>query len=86
MTKLVVFTGTVPAGIFLVGVEGSEPYAGEVSAGRLINRLLKEGCGTDGACTAVNCTVYAPDGTHTDFAVTSPVTTDYLYLPHVSRK
>ena len=84
VTKLVVFTGTVPAGIFLLGVEGSAPYAGEVSAGRLINRLLAEGCG-GGACSAVNCTVYAPDGTHTDFVVTSPVMTDHLYLPQVSR-
>jgi hypothetical protein len=86
VTKLVVFTGTVPAGIFLVGVEGSEPYASEISAGRLVNRLLKEGCGTGSACTAVNVSVYAPDGTHSDFVVTSAVMTDHLYLPHVSRK
>jgi hypothetical protein len=85
VTKLVVFTGTVPAGIFLVGVEGSEPYASEIAAGRLINRLLAEGCGTHGECAAVNVAVYAPDGTHTDFVVTSPVSTEYLYLPHVRR-
>jgi hypothetical protein len=85
VTKLVVFTATAPAGVFLLGVEGSEPYAGEVSAARLINRLLAEGCGGS-ACSAVNVAVYAPAGTHTDFAVTNPVVTENLYLPLVKQQ
>ena len=84
-TSLVVFTGPVPAGLFLVGVEGSEPYIDPISAYRLINRLLDTGC-SGGACSAVNCTYYAADGTHRDVVITSFVMTDHVYLPQVSRE
>ena len=80
-----VFAGAAPPGLFLVGVEGSEPYVDQIVAFRLINRLLRSGCG-GGACTAVECSYYAADGTHRDVVVTSFVMTDHLYLPQVSRR
>ena len=84
-TKLVVFTGAAPPGFFLVGVEGSEPYVDQITAFRLVNRLLRSGC-SGGACTSVECSYYAADGTHRDVVVTSFVMTDHLYLPQVSRR
>ena len=84
-TKLVVFAGALPPGLFLVGVAGSEPYVDEVATFRLINRLLRSGCGGS-ACSAVDCSYYAADGTHRDVVVTSFVMTDHLYLPEVSRR
>jgi hypothetical protein len=84
-TRLVVFAGAVPPGVFLVGVEGSEPYVDQIAAFRLVNRLLRSGCG-DGACNAVECSYYAANGTHRDVVVTSFVMTDHLYLPQLSRR
>lgn len=85
VTQLIVFTGTAPAGMCLVGVEGNEPYADEMSASKLINRLLLTGCGTGSACTAVNCTYFEPRGTRIDFVVMDLLTTDHLYLSLAKR-
>jgi hypothetical protein len=85
VTHMVIFTGAVPAGVSLAGVAGSEPYVDEASAYRLVNRLLQSGCAAGAACTAVHCTFYSPDGTHTDRVITAPVLLEHVYLPIVSR-
>ena len=84
-TRLVVFAGAAPPGFFFVGVEGSESYVDQITAFRLINRLLRSGC-SGSACTTVECSYYAADGTHRDVVVTSFVMTDHLYLPQLSRR
>ena len=82
-TRLVAFKGPALAEIYLVGVQGSEPYIDETATGRLINRLLLTGC-SGGPCSAVNCTYYGPDGVFT-VAVTGPIATDFLYIPFTQR-
>ena len=74
-TYLAVFAGAPPPGLYLVGVEGSEPYREPNSAFRLVNRLLHTGCnGSD--CSAVNCAYYSLAGKRTDIVVTEPIATN----------
>ena len=74
-TQLAIFTGAPPPGVYLVGVAGTAPYAGPLSAGRLANTLLLGGC-AGGPCAAVNCACFSPEGKRTD----------HVYLPFMRRR
>ena len=84
-TQLAIFTGAPPQGIYLLGVAGTAPYAGQQSAFRLVNTLLLSGC-AGGPCTAVNCAYFSPLGTRTDLVVTEFIMTDHVYLPAAARE
>ena len=82
--QLAIFTGA-PPGVYLVGVAGTVPYAGPLSAFRLVNTLLLGGC-AGGPCAAVNCAYFSPEGKRTDLVVTKLIMTDHAYLPFMRRR
>jgi hypothetical protein len=68
-----------------VGVAGTAPYTGPLSAFRLVNSLLLGGC-AGGPCAAVNCAYFSPVGKRTDLVVTELIMTDHAYLPFMRRR